>query len=71
MQGRQGDHPDEETLEAYLLGALPASKARRIEEHVLTCSECVEAATELEDYLRAMREALDHKKTIARKARLV
>lgn len=70
MQARRGKHPDEETLEAYLLGLLPLRKTKRIEEHVLGCPECVDAAKELEEYVRAMRETLDNKKkTIARKAR--
>ena len=69
MQAGQGPHPDEETLEAYLLGLLPLRKAARIEEHVLACPECVDTAKELEEYIRAMREALGSKKTIVRKAR--
>ena len=70
MQVRPGKHPDEETLQAYLLGLLPRRNAKRIEEHVLACPECVEAAKELEEYIRAMRATLDNKKkTIARKAR--
>ena len=69
MQARRGKHPDEETLEAYLLGLLPLRKAKRIEEHVLGCPECVDAAEELEEYIRAMRATLGNKKAIARKAR--
>ncbi len=69
MQARQGKHPDEETLEAYLLGLVPRRKAKRIEEHMLACPECVDAAKELEEYIRAMRATLDNKTTIARKAR--
>jgi len=70
MQARQGKHPDKETLEDYLLGLLPLRKAKQIEEHVLGCPECVDTAKELENYIRAMREALDNqKKTIAGKAR--
>ena len=69
MQAKQGKHPDEKTLEAYLLGLLPLRNAKRIEEHMLGCPECVEAAKELEEYIRAMRTTLGNKKTIARKAR--
>jgi hypothetical protein len=55
--------------EAYLLGVLPLRKAVRIDEHVLACPECVDTAKELEEYIRAMREALGSQKTIVRKAR--
>jgi anti-sigma factor RsiW len=58
----RGGHPDEAILEAYLRGLMPPRKVRRIEEHMLTCPECVAAAEEVEVYLRAMRAALDKKK---------
>jgi anti-sigma factor RsiW len=69
---RRAAHPDEQTLEGYLLGLLPPRKARWIEEHLLACPECVDAAKELEDYIRSMRAALDNRKAklaIAGKAR--
>lgn len=62
MQANRGGHPDEQTLEAYLLGSLPQRKTKRIEEHLLTCPECVEDAKEVEEYMRSMRKALDNKK---------
>ncbi len=68
----RGGHPDEATLEAYLRGVMPPRKVRRIEEHLLTCPECVAAAEEVEVYLRAMQAALDKKKAqlaIANKTR--
>jgi anti-sigma factor RsiW len=71
MHARPGKHPDEQTLEAYLLGALPLRKVKRIEEHLLACPECVQASEKLEDYIRSMRAALGTGKaklTIARKA---
>jgi anti-sigma factor RsiW len=58
MYARPGKHPDEQTLEAYLLGSLPLRKAKRIEEHVVACPECVDASETLEDYIRSMRAAL-------------
>jgi anti-sigma factor RsiW len=72
MQARRRGHPDEQTLEAYLLGSLPLRKARRIEEHLLTCPECVDAAKEVQDYISSMRTALDNQRpklAIAGKAR--
>lgn len=71
MQAKRGGHPDERTLEAYLLGSLPLRKAKQIEEHVLACPECVGASEELDHYLRSMRAALGSEKpklAIARKA---
>jgi anti-sigma factor RsiW len=70
MYARPGKHPDEQTLEAYLLSSLPLRKARRIEEHLLACPECLESSEQLEDYIRSMRAALGNGKvklTIARK----
>ena len=52
-------HPDKETLEAYLVGSLSASKNKRVEEHLISCSACVETAKEIEEYVRAMGEVLD------------
>ena len=69
MPAKRGRHPDEQTLEAYLLGTLPPRKAKRVEEHLLVCSECIDAAKELEEYIRSMRAALDNKKAIAGKTR--
>jgi anti-sigma factor RsiW len=72
MPPKRRGHPDERALEAYLLGVLPRRKARRIEEHLLACPECVEAAKEAEDYIHSMRTALDNRKgklTIASKAK--
>jgi anti-sigma factor RsiW len=71
MHAKPGEHPDEQTLEAYLLGSLSRRKVRRIEEHLLGCPECVEASEKLSDYIRSMRAALDDGKpklTIAHRA---
>ena len=71
MQLKRERHPNEQTLEAYLVGSLPLREAKRIEEHVLACPECVGASEELERYIRSMRVALDlgkPKLAIARKA---
>jgi anti-sigma factor RsiW len=62
MRARPGKHPDEQTLEAYFLGSLPPRNAKRIEEHLLACAECVEASEKLEDYIRSMRAALGNGK---------
>ena len=62
MQEKRGGHPDEPTLEAYLLGSLPLRETKRIEGHLLTCPGCVEDAKEVEEYIRSMRKALDNTK---------
>jgi anti-sigma factor RsiW len=58
MRSRR-EHPDGRALETYLLGLLPPRKAKKVEEHLLTCPECVTAAQEMEEYIRAMRTALE------------
>ena len=66
------DHPDESNLEKYLLGTLGHLETERIEEHLLVCHPCVNKATELGDYIRALRKTLNAKaaKThVARKSR--
>jgi len=71
MYARRRRHPDEQTLEGYLLGTLPLGKAKRIEEHLVACPECVDSSEKLEDYIRSMRAALGNtnaKLTIVRKA---
>ena len=71
MYARRRRHPDEQTLEAYLLGTLLPRKVKRIEEHVLACAACLESSERLEDYIRSMRAALGKgraKLTIAHKA---
>jgi hypothetical protein len=37
MDLRVGEHPDEDTLEEYLLGSLDRPAAKQIEEHLLVC----------------------------------
>jgi anti-sigma factor RsiW len=63
------EHPDERNLEKYLLGALRQAEADRIEEHLLVCHACVDKASELGDYIRALRKTLDAKETKAPAAR--
>ena len=46
----------------YLLGSLPRREVRLIEEHLLTCHDCVESAKRVEAYVQAMRAALNNRK---------
>ena len=59
MRAIPGGHPDEETLESYVLGSLPPREVQHIEEHLLTCHDCVESAKRVEAYIQAMRAGLD------------
>jgi hypothetical protein len=63
------EHPDENNLEKYLLGALGQTEADRIEEHLLVCHACVDKANELRDYIRSLRKTLQAEKPKARVAR--
>jgi anti-sigma factor RsiW len=58
MELRVGEHPDEDSLEKYVLGLLDQHEAKQIEEHLLVCEVCIENARTQEDYIRAMRKAL-------------
>jgi anti-sigma factor RsiW len=49
-------------LESYLLGSLPRREVQHIEEHLLTCHDCVESAKRVEAYIQAMRAGLDKRK---------
>jgi anti-sigma factor RsiW len=62
MHAIPGGHPDDETLESYLLGSLPPGEVKHIEEHLLTCHDCVESAKRVEAYIEAMRAGLDKQK---------
>lgn len=58
MDLRAGEHPGDDSLEKYFLGSLDQHEAKQIEEHLLVCQLCVENARSMEDYIRAMRKAL-------------
>jgi anti-sigma factor RsiW len=46
-----------ETAEAYLLGHLPADRARAFEEHCIACPACAAVIDETERYIVAMKRA--------------
>ena len=62
MRAIPGGHPDDEMLESYLLGSLPRREVKHIEEHLLTCHDCVESARRAEAYIQAMRTGLNNRK---------
>jgi len=53
-----GAHEPDESLEAYIMGALPWSGRSRIEEHVLWCRQCQIRLEETAAYVEAIRAAL-------------
>jgi hypothetical protein len=59
MDLKTGEHPDDDSLEKYLLGSLDEHEVKRIEEHLLMCQVCVKKASKLGDYIQAMRKALE------------
>jgi anti-sigma factor RsiW len=59
MRAVPGGHTDDETLESYLLGSLPRREVKHIEEHLLTCHDCVESARRVEACIQAMRAGLN------------
>jgi len=62
-------HPSPEVLEKYLLNRLDENESATVEQHLLGCSDCVDAAKGLDDYVRAMRQALAQKVQKARAAK--
>ncbi len=60
MQVEQIDrHIDETTLEKYVMGALSGSATAEVEQHLLVCESCRQRVTETDDYVRAMRTAVE------------
>ena len=50
-------HVDADDLERYSLGHSEEAAAARIEEHLLICQPCRDRLTQVDEYVRAMREA--------------
>ena len=51
---RSQDHPDADTLAAYVLGELPVKKAEPITQHIRDCSVCDETISELQSELNGI-----------------
>lgn len=68
MDSIPDDHPDEDTLEKYLLGSLDEKEALGIEEHLLVCRPCIEKAEELRSYIQAIRQAASKQEPKAKAA---
>ncbi len=52
------DHPSEEVLERYLFGSLPESEIEQVEEHLLVCHSCIDAAEQLLAFVQSLRSSL-------------
>jgi hypothetical protein len=50
-------HISDHDLERYHLGMATGSELAKIEKHLLTCSQCIDAAEEAAQYVDAMRAA--------------
>ena len=51
-------HPSEEVLERYLFGALPEAEVEQLEEHLLVCHSCIDAAEQLMTFVQSLRSSL-------------
>ena len=51
-------HPSEETLEKYLFGLLSDCEVEPVEEHLLVCHSCIEAAEQLLAFVQSLRSSL-------------
>ncbi len=49
-------HVDEEALERYAMGALGEEDEAPIEEHLLLCGGCRNRLTEIDGFLKALRQ---------------
>jgi hypothetical protein len=58
-----GTHEADESLEAYIMGALPWSSYSRLEEHILWCRQCQIRLEETATYVDAIRAALGRVKS--------
>jgi hypothetical protein len=50
-------HIQEDALERYLLHNSPAAEREAIEEHLLVCEECQHSLSEVDIYIKTMKEA--------------
>jgi hypothetical protein len=55
-------HPDEETLERYLFGSRLECGAEQVEEHLLVCHLCIDAAEQLLSFAQSLRSTLKPKR---------
>ena len=51
-------HIAEEVLETYALGKLDEAARAPLEEHLLLCPACQDRLSEMDEYIRVMRAAM-------------
>jgi putative zinc finger protein len=61
-------HPTEDTLEQYLFQSLPEAEVEQVEEHLLICHPCVDAAERLLIFVESLRNTLEYGRPKARAA---
>ena len=61
-------HINEDLLEQYLFGALPEVEIESLEEHLLVCHSCIDAAEQLLAFVQSLRSTLDQAAPKARAA---
>jgi hypothetical protein len=61
-------HPNEETLERYLFGSLPADGVDQVEEHLLVCHCCIDAAEQLLSFVQSLRSSVKPKRATRERA---
>lgn len=61
LPGYPGLHPSEDALELYALQRLAEEDEAPLEEHLLICEKCRNRLEEMDEFVAAMRAALEHK----------
>jgi hypothetical protein len=61
-------HINEDLLEQYLFGTLPDVEIESLEEHLLVCHSCIDAAEQLLAFVQSLRNTLDNAAPKARVA---
>jgi hypothetical protein len=54
----RSNHPNEDLIESYVMGCLPATELADIEKHLLLRADCRISVEETANYVEAMRRAL-------------
>jgi anti-sigma factor RsiW len=53
-------HINEDLLEQYLFGTLPDAEIEKLEEHLLVCHSCIDAAEQLVAFVESLRSTLEN-----------
>jgi anti-sigma factor ChrR (cupin superfamily) len=57
MMEEQGRHPDDEQVEQYSLGVLPAGAIPEFEQHILICHDCQDRVARMDAEIQGMQAA--------------